>query len=537
MLRRVTVLMSLVLVSPAITAQSVFDDFEGNGNIVTWFGDDCGMNATIGNPYNQGSNTSTTVLEYHDQGGQYANVRFDAANNFIFNSGHTFSVDVYVPSAGLTGSQPNQLSLKLQDGTLGQPWTTQSEIIKPIVLDQWQTLTFDWVNDNWVNLDPGSADPSTRTDFNRVLFQFNGEDNNDMVLAYIDNVSYDGILDTAGNQPPVLYDQLVWADEFDTPGMIDTSKWFHQTLLPNGSSWYNGELQHYTDRTDNSYVDQGNLHIVAKSESFTDQGVNKQYTSARLNSKFAFTYGRIEVRAKLPTGAGTWPAIWTLGKNIDEPGAYWTDDYGTTPWPACGEMDVMEHWGVNQDHISSAVHTPSSFGGTVNTGGLNLPGVSNNFNVYALDWYPDRLDFSVNGFIFYTYEPTVQDMATWPFIAEQYILLNVAINPDITSAFVESDMVIDYVRVYQSSAVGLEESKSEPEVKVYPNPHINDFMIDVEQGTSGREAHIFSSTGILIQSLRLDAGVNHIYTEGWAKGLYFLHTQGNKSTPIRLVKM
>ena len=139
---------------------------------------------------------------------------------------------------------------------------------------------------------------------------------------------------------------LIWADEFNTNGSVNQEKWFQQTQLPNGYSWYNNELQHYTDEIENAYVSNGTLKIVAIKENYTDQGHTKPYTSARLNSKFAFTYGKVEVRAKLPTGQGTWPAIWTLGKNITEPGSYWTNQgFGTTGWPYCGEIDIMEHWG------------------------------------------------------------------------------------------------------------------------------------------------------------------------------------------------
>ena len=174
---------------------------------------------------------------------------------------------------------------------------------------------------------------------------------------------------------------LVWADEFNTDGSIDQEKWFHQTQLPNGYSWYNNELQHYTDEIENTYVSNGTLKIVAIKENYTDQGHTKQYTSARLNSKFAFTYGKVEVRAKLPTGQGTWPAIWTLGKNITEPGAYWFNQgFGTTGWPSCGEIDIMEHWGSNQNYVQSATHTPSSYGGTVNHGGQVLPTASTQFH-------------------------------------------------------------------------------------------------------------------------------------------------------------
>ena len=271
-----------------------------------------------------------------------------------------------------------------------------------------------------------------------------------------------------------VYDTLVWADEFNGTGGVDTSKWWHQTLLPNaGQSWWNGEIQHYTNRDTNSYQQNGALYLTALKESFTDQNVTKDYTSARLNSKFAFTYGRVEVRAQLPTGVGTWPAIWLLGQNITEVGAYWyTQGYGTTGWPACGEIDIMEHWGHNQDHVSSAMHTPSSFGGTVNVGSQYVPGVSNSMHVYALEWTPTKMVFTVDSVEHYTYEPSVRDMNTWPFDDPQYLLFNIAIQSTIDSNFTSSPMIVDYVRVYQSSQLSTEELK-EASVEVLPNPASN----------------------------------------------------------------
>ena len=120
----------------------------------------------------------------------------------------------------------------------------------------------------------------------------------------------------------MVYNNLVWSDEFGTNGSINTNNWFQQTQLPNSVSWNNGEVQHYTNRIQNSYVDSGFLNIVAIKENYTDQGVTKNYTSARLNSKFALKYGRVDIRAKLPINSGTWPAIWMLGKNINENGAF-----------------------------------------------------------------------------------------------------------------------------------------------------------------------------------------------------------------------
>ena len=238
----------------------------------------------------------------------------------------------------------------------------------------------------------------------------------------------------------------------DTPSPVDESKWFHQTVLPNGNSWHNQEQQHYTNRIDNAYVSDGLLKIKAKKESFKDQGVVKQYTSARLNSKFAFTYGRVEVRAKLPKGHGTWPAIWMLSKNISEAGAYFeTLGFGNQPWPDCGEIDILEHWGKTQNHAQSAVHTRSSFGNTINLGGQRVPTISSEFHIYTLDWTAEKLVFSVDGKQHYTYNPTIKNQATWPFDTPQYVLLNFAIEKVIDADFTQATFDIDYVRIYNTT--------------------------------------------------------------------------------------
>ena len=238
-----------------------------------------------------------------------------------------------------------------------------------------------------------------------------------------------------------------------TPVAIDTSKWFHQTQLPNGWGWFNNEQQHYTNRIDNAYVSDGTLKIVAKRETFRDQGQTKQFTSARLNAKYAFTYGRVEVRAKLPSGAGTLPAIWMLGQNINETGAYWQQQgFGTTGWPECGEIDIMEHWGNNQNYVQSALHSPSSYGGTFNVGGQYIGTVSSEFHVYSMVWTADEMVFSVDGNPHYTYAPANKDASTWPFDKPQYLLLNFAIQDNIFSSFVSDAMEVDYVRIYADGA-------------------------------------------------------------------------------------
>ena len=259
-------------------------------------------------------------------------------------------------------------------------------------------------------------------------------------------------------QVDVVYNDLVWSDEFNANGAVNSTNWFHQMQLPGGGSWFNGEVQHYTDLNTNSFVDAGFLNIVAKKETYTNQGVTKNYTSARLNSKFAFKYGRVDVRAKLPIESGTWPAIWMLGKNTNEDGGYFDSTYGTTNWPASGEIDIMEH-GITRsqpvNYIQSALHTPSSYGGTTNIGGMVANSdIDSNYHVYSMNWSPNQISFLLDNVIYYTYNPTVKDASTWPFDKEQYLLLNIAMGGvagTIASNFTESSMVIDYVRVYQNT--------------------------------------------------------------------------------------
>lgn len=263
--------------------------------------------------------------------------------------------------------------------------------------------------------------------------------------------SQDTIKSNETIKPNSEFDTLVWSDEFNGIGAINSVNWFHQTQLPPGGNWFGGLIQHYTNREENSYLKNGLLNLVAKKELFDDQSEVKQYTSARLNSKFAFKYGRVEIRAKLPEGIGTWPAIWMLNKNIDEDGAYWDNQgFGIVNWPTCGEIDILEHWGKNQNYVTSAVHNKSSYGEQVeNIGGQIVSNASNQFHLYAIEWTQDKIIFSFDGVNHYTYEPLVKNADTWPYDSEYYIILNIAIEPDIDTNFVESSMEVDYIRIYQ----------------------------------------------------------------------------------------
>lgn len=237
----------------------------------------------------------------------------------------------------------------------------------------------------------------------------------------------------------VEYTNLVWADEFDADGAPNSANWTYDIGTGN-NGWGNGESQYYTNRTDNVSVIDGILKVTAKKEDYE----GSSYTSARLKSQglYDFTYGRVDVRAKLPEGGGTWPAIWMLGSNFE-----------TAGWPACGEIDIMEAIGNNPGHVQGAIHTPSSYGATENMGSTTVADASSGFHIYSVNWSPNQISFLVDDEIFYTYKPDVKDADTWPFDANQFLILNVAMGGNlggtIDEAFTESSMEIDYVRVYQ----------------------------------------------------------------------------------------
>jgi len=341
-------------------------------------------------------------------------------------------------------------------------------------------------------------------------------------------------------QVDVIYNDLVWSDEFETNGAVNPDKWFHQTqiIIP-GVGWANDEEQHYTDRNANSYAFSGFLNIVAKRESFNDQGLTKQFTSARLNSKFAFTYGRVDVRAKLPIEDGTWPAIWLLGKNIFEPGAYWHNTFGEVGWPDCGEIDIMEH-GIfpteDINFINSALHTPCCNGGNPNQGGAIVSDLENDYHVYSMNWSPDQITFLVDGVGYYTYNPSTKNASTWPFFEDQYILLNIAmgglagtVDPSINISGVT--MSIDYVRVYQNNELSTSEFDAS-KFRIFPNPTSESIKVISNEIIDKLE--LYSILGNLIRSK--SKSTNTMDVSSLNSGIYLLNIySGSKKITKKIV--
>ncbi len=229
--------------------------------------------------------------------------------------------------------------------------------------------------------------------------------------------------------------KLVWSDEFDTDGAPNASKWTHE-LGTGDNGWGNNELQYYTNRLENASVSGGTLKIKLIKEAF--QG--SSFTSARLvtKGKFDFQYGKIEFRAKLPTGKGTWPALWMLGANID-----------TVPWPASGEIDVMEHVGNQQNRVFSTLHFPGNFGGNAIGGNKMVPTASTEFHTYAAEWTPSSLKFFIDDELYFTFP----NDSSKPFNHKYFIIMNMAMGGNFGGAIdplvLGATFEIDYVRVYQ----------------------------------------------------------------------------------------
>lgn len=235
--------------------------------------------------------------------------------------------------------------------------------------------------------------------------------------------------------------KLIWADEFKKSGLPDPAKWDYDV---GDHGWGNQELQYYS-RADkeNARVEKGVLIIEAKADSSHPKG----YTSARLvtRGKAAWKYGYIEVKAKLPTGTGTWPAIWMLAENNVHGG-----------WPANGEIDIMEHVGFDPGKVHGTVHT-KAFNHTIGTqkGGFQMvPNFDTEFHTYAIDWTLEKIDFYIDDALYFTFVNSGGDYSEWPFDAPFHLILNIAVGggwggqKGVDPTIWPQKMEIDYVRVY-----------------------------------------------------------------------------------------
>jgi beta-glucanase (GH16 family) len=250
---------------------------------------------------------------------------------------------------------------------------------------------------------------------------------------------------TSEKTPTTL--KLVWSDEFNKTGLPDSTKWGYDFAdgCPNVCGWGNNEWQYYTvSRKENTRVEDGHLVIEARQEKMG----NKDYTSARMvtKGKGDWTYGRIDVRAKLPKGRGVWPAIWMLPS---------TNFHGN--WPTSGEIDIMENVGFMPDSLFGTIHN-GSYNWMLKTqvvSSIYSNTLSADYHTYSLDWNADKMDFLFDDKVFHTFINAHTDVNAWPFDKDFHLILNIAVGGNwggkmgVDAAIWPQQMLVDYVRVYQ----------------------------------------------------------------------------------------
>lgn len=266
-----------------------------------------------------------------------------------------------------------------------------------------------------------------------LIFPFESSGKGVVVIEALEALTFESI------QVKRHVGEIVFSDEFEYDGLPDEEIWGYET---GGNGWGNGELQYYTGKDlDNAKVEGGHLIITAIEEKFE----NSDYTSARLRSSESFTYGRYEIRAKLPKGRGTWPAIWMLPTG---------NNFGG--WPNSGEIDIMEHVGFDMDVVHGSLHM-ADFNfrkGWHPTGEMMVPKVDEEFHNYILEWTPYQIDIYMDDFLYVTYKNDGQGPKHWPFSEKFYLLMNIAVGgawggQEGIDPVYPQEMAVDYVRVYE----------------------------------------------------------------------------------------
>ncbi|ADL52413.1 glycoside hydrolase family 16 protein [Clostridium cellulovorans] len=237
--------------------------------------------------------------------------------------------------------------------------------------------------------------------------------------------------------------KLIYNEEFNEDGLPNKERWKYDL---GGSGWGNEEKQNYTDSKENAKVQDGKLIITAKKERYEFN----DYTSARLLSKDSWLYGRFEIKAKLPKGVGTWPAIWMMPKD---------SEYGS--WPQSGEMDIMEHVGFDHGTVHATIHSQKYYwkANTQKAAQIQVDNVDSEFHVYSMEWTPHKIDFFVDGKKYFTTElDLIKDKEdgwkAWPYDKPFYLILNIAVGGSwggqkgIDDSIFPQTMEVDYVKVY-----------------------------------------------------------------------------------------
>jgi beta-glucanase (GH16 family) len=324
--------------------------------------------------------------------------------------------------------------------------------------------------------------------------------------------------------------ELVWSEEFnDTTSTVNAANWNFEV---GGNGWGNQELEYYTDRPENARVENGNLVIEAKKETYSLNGVTKNYTSARLTTKTKANtlYGKVEARISLPKGQGTWPAFWMMPEV--------TSFYGA--WPRSGEIDIMEHIGSDPKMISYAVHTKDKNGTLGNNWSYKIypDNIENTFHTYAIEWDTDFINFNFDGVTQVTlWRNLTGTWTSWPFDKNFYVILNLAIGGKMGGAVQDTifnqpvKMLVDYVRIYKStSAISLNKADK---IMVYPTCFDNYLMVKSDESAN---VTISDLTGR--RSISTDVtGIKSLDTSTLSSGIYLVTVkQKEKTTTYKILK-
>lgn len=247
------------------------------------------------------------------------------------------------------------------------------------------------------------------------------------------------------DKPRYGFGRLAWSDEFNYTGLPDSTKWAYDV---GGSGWGNQELQYYTKRRpENARVEGGNLIVEARKEALVP---GNAYTSARLLSRGkggSQTYGRFEIRARIPGGRGTWPAVWMLPDQ---------NPYGNHSWPDNGEIDIMEHVGYDPNVVHASTHCKAYYFRINNqkTGVTRVADATTAFHVYTVEWTPETITAEIDGQLYFATRNEGTGWEAWPWDKPFHLLLNVAVGGEwggqkgIDEAAFPQQMLVDYVRFY-----------------------------------------------------------------------------------------
>jgi len=313
---------------------------------------------------------------------------------------------------------------------------------------------------------------------------------------------------------------LVWSDDFNYSGLPDATKWGNEVGYVR-----NNELQYYTSgRLENAKVENGSLLIIGRKESY--MGAN--YTSASLttDTKFSWTYGKIEARMKLPKGKGIWPAFWLLGQNANQ-----------VSWPYCGEIDIMEH--INTDNaIFGSMHWYNN-AHQAWTGAKSIDDVSQ-YHIYSIEWDKNAINWLIDGTQYWTGNIANNINNTGAFHKPFYMIINLAIggswpgNPDASTLFPDT-LSIDYVKVYQNSATAINVITQESSIHVYPNPTTDNVTIDMPEQYGDGTLSVTDVIGKKIITKQVNSKRSQMSLSGLSNGIYVFKFSNSSISSINRV--